>query len=476
MMMSQIAKPALAAAAGVCAIAVVYMAWSRPSYFTSQTYIGGLILLELVIGAIWKFRQVFFTVLILAFVLAGTSLPGSSVFTSARWLFLGVGAVVGFLMVLKDHQHHFGFFDAIALFAVLAAAVSASVSRYPSFALLKVLSLFLLFLYAASGATVAVKGREARFLAGMLVGCEVLVGVLAFCYVVFGTDLLGNVNSLGAIVGVVAAPLLLWATFVAQDVATHHRRLFLFGLCLYLVYHSHARASIAAGALSCGLLCVGLRRYRSLILGTTVVLMLVATAAIFQPEQVFETASAVTSEVVYKGKLENGMFASRRTPWQDAVDAIRTHFWFGTGFGTTDKGVDAGQHLGNFSSSSAVSTEYGSSYLEIVTWVGILGVLPFIFLLLTLTKRVFQTMLWIWQTGNMSHPAIPLAAVVAAGIVHAAFEDWMFAPGYYLCVFFWCVAFALVDVTPIPSKARAGQGIAWFFESRRVSSAAAATR
>jgi hypothetical protein len=28
------------------------------------------------------------------------------------------------------------------------------------------------------------------------------------------------------------------------------------------------------------------------------------------------------------------------------------------------------------------------------------------------------------------------------------FEDWLFAPGYYLCVFFWSLAFVLVDVAP----------------------------
>jgi hypothetical protein len=32
--------------------------------------------------------------------------------------------------------------------------------------------------------------------------------------------------------------------------------------------------------------------------------------------------------------------------------------------------------------------------------------------------------------------------------VHAAFEDWLFAPGYYLCVFFWALAFIMVDVLP----------------------------
>jgi len=41
-----------------------------------------------------------------------------------------------------------------------------------------------------------------------------------------------------------------------------------------------------------------------------------------------------------------------------------------------------------------------------------------------------------------------MAAVVAAGLVHAAFEDWLFAVGYYLCIFFWIFAFAMIDVLP----------------------------
>jgi hypothetical protein len=40
--------------------------------------------------------------------------------------------------------------------------------------------------------------------------------------------------------------------------------------------------------------------------------------------------------------------------------------------------------------------------------------------------------------------------------VHAAFEDWLFAVGYPLCVFFWALAFVLVDVLPahLPDPAR----------------------
>jgi hypothetical protein len=33
-------------------------------------------------------------------------------------------------------------------------------------------------------------------------------------------------------------------------------------------------------------------------------------------------------------------------------------------------------------------------------------------------------------------------------MVHAFFEDWLFAVGYYICVFFWALAFILLDFAP----------------------------
>jgi hypothetical protein len=92
--------------------------------------------------------------------------------------------------------------------------------------------------------------------------------------------------------------------------------------------------------------------------------------------------------------------------------------------------------------------EHGSSYLALIAGVGILGAVPPVLLLLMLIAKVFRTVGLMLRSTNAAHAAIPLAMVVVAGIVHAAFEDWMFAPGNYICVFFWCFAFILVDVTP----------------------------
>jgi hypothetical protein len=38
--------------------------------------------------------------------------------------------------------------------------------------------------------------------------------------------------------------------------------------------------------------------------------------------------------------------------------------------------------------------------------------------------------------------------VVVSGLCHATFEDWLFAVGSYICVYFWVFAFLLADLVP----------------------------
>lgn len=77
-----------------------------------------------------------------------------------------------------------------------------------------------------------------------------------------------------------------------------------------------------------------------------------------------------------------------------------------------------------------------------------LGVLPFSFLLVLLLGKILRTLLWLAKTGNPCHPAVPLSLIIVAGLLHAGFEDWLFASGNYLCVCFWSLAFIFADVAP----------------------------
>ena len=464
-MTERIPKSVFVAAFVLGPVVLVYLAYSRPGYFTSPTYLGGLLLLEFLVAAIWMYRRVFFPLVILAFLLAGVNLPVGSVWRSARWMILGVGAFVGLTIVLKDRRYHFGLFHLAALSAVLAALASAAVSRYTTLSFLKVLSLLLLFVYAGTGARVAVMGRENRFLAGLLTGCELFVGAIA-AFRLVGIEAMGNPNSLGAVMGVVGSPILLWGTLVSEKPFIRNRRLALYAIAMYLTFASQARAGIAASFLSCGLLCLVLRKYRFLMQGIVIICILSAAVAILQPEAFSRTVSSFASTVVFKGGPGHSLFASRESPWQDAVESIHNHFWFGTGFGTSDKGQDPTEDLGKFSTTTETSTEHGSSYLAVTAWVGMVGVLPFLMLMLALLRKIVPTVVWMLRTGNPSHPAVPLAMVMLAGMFHAGLEDWLFAPGYYLCVFYWSLAFVFVD--QVPSLALTDPSGSLFWRARNV--------
>jgi hypothetical protein len=89
--------------------------------------------------------------------------------------------------------------------------------------------------------------------------------------------------------------------------------------------------------------------------------------------------------------------------------------------------------------------EHGSSYLAMAEYMGLLGILPFLLLLTLLVRNIFRMFAWMRRTGTSSHWGIPFALITLAGLIHAGFEDWLFAPGSYLCVFFWVSAFLLID-------------------------------
>ena len=440
-------KIVIIAAAVFCPVVLLFLASSRPGYFTSPIYIGGLVLLEALAAAVWLYRQVFFPIVLVAFLFAGVDLPVGSFWTQARWFFLAVGAVVGAVIMLKERSHHYGLFHVTATFAVLATLISAAVSQYPGVARLKALSFGLLFLYAGTGVRLSVTGRESRFFTGLLTGFEVLVAAMALFYAA-GTEAMGNPNALGAVMGVGAAPVLFWGALLDEPVWAKRRHWVLYGIAMYLTFHSHSRAGMGAALISSGLLCIALRRYKMIGQGVAIITILVAAGAIFQPERMSNAATSLTTSVVFKGHAESGLLASRETPWKAALDSIDNHFWFGTGLGTVENPDSSNATSAMFSSTSEVTAENGSSYLAILAGVGVIGSFPFLLLLLLLLGGVVRTVSWMLRTGNACHPAVPIAMIVIAGLIHGGFEDWLFAPGYYMCIFFWSLAFVFQDVAP----------------------------
>ena len=203
-------KPLQWAGIGLGASLVLYISYSHLQYFGDVTFLGGILLLEIIVASLWKYDQRFFVLLVIAFVWAGMHVPLEGAWTIGRWVVLATGAVVGFIVWTNSPRRSFGSFHLIAFFCICAAFVSATVSPLIQMAFFKALSLFLLFLYCGSGARLAVLGREDRFFHGLLWGSEIAVYVTAICYFVSGSSIWGNPNSLGAAMSIGLFPVLLW--------------------------------------------------------------------------------------------------------------------------------------------------------------------------------------------------------------------------------------------------------------------------
>lgn len=430
---------------------VGYLAIFRPDYLDNQ-YLAALAFCQLMVAIVWKYDERFFPLFMLVFLWAGTTLPLHEAWLSGRWAVLAVGSVAGLAVYLRDRDHHFGLIHLLAFFCATAAVVSAVSSAHPGQALLKAVSLMLLFLYGAAGARVAIARKPQQFFRGLLLCCEVLTYCSAVAYLVLHLEIFGSSNSLGAVMGVAAVPLLLWGVVVEGRRDVRVRRTLALILAVFLLFFSVARAGIVAGPVTCIVLCIALRRYRVLVKGVLLAVVLATIAAAFVPYQTDESSSA-TSLFLYKGHRAEGILGSRKTPWEQTLAVIKENPWFGSGFGTSTTSASRPGPSYSFATNPQTLREHGNSYLAMIEWMGLLGVLPFCALLIVIVTYVVRIFREVRQHGNACHAAIPIAMVLTAGLIHALFEDWLFAPGYYLCVFFWTLAFNLEDFVPKPAAA-----------------------
>ena len=431
------------------ALMMLLAAEMRPGYFSDVTYLGGLLLLEVVFAAVWHYEKWFFLVLMLTFMWAGSNLPLAGTGSSVRWVFLIVGGAVGLVKwAERREQQHFSAIHLIALLCVLSAAVSGIVSAQTQLSLLKASSLLFLFLYTSCGARVALADRQAAFFKGLLTACEVVSFVAGILYLFVHFELFGNANSLGAVMGVVIVPVLSWGILI--DEPGHRKRRRVIALCLasYLLYASISRAAILGCAVAVTVMCIAARRQHLLIKLAFLVVLFGTAAAVIQPAQFDALASSFTQDLLYKGKPEEGLFGSRKSPWQDTVDVIKESPWFGSGFGTDTKQGRTAQSGSIFRTLEGRGKEHGNSYLALLQYVGLVGIVPFALLLSLILHMIYRVSSWLRKTGNPNHFAVPLAFICLAGLIHAFFEDWLFAVGYYLNIFFWTSAFLLWDLRP----------------------------
>jgi O-antigen ligase len=425
----------------------------QPQYLANPRVLGSAIAAQILLFSLVRYKKWFFVVLMAAFVWAGNDLPLSGSWLQGRWIVLAIGALAGLAIYMRDPDHHFGLIHLFAVSCVLSAVVSASVSAYPQEALLKSLSLFLLFLYGATGARLAVPRFEPqKFFRKLLLACEVITYVTAVGCFLLRWSIFGNPNSLGAIMGVVVVPVMLWGFLCAESIVTKRRLGFSLALAIALLMSTYARAGIAGAAVACLMVCIAMRQYRLMIGGIAASLVIAFVTAILipQPMGMIEDTSpqSISSLFLYKGKSGADLMASRREPWEQTLAVIKRHPWFGSGFGTsvTEQSTTNFELTRKRFVDSRMIREHGNSYLAIAEWSGLLGVFPFYLLIGTTALQARAALMRLRRSGNIFAPAVPAAAILVAGLIDAGFEDWLFAVGYYLSVFFWVMAFILADL------------------------------
>jgi O-antigen ligase len=441
-------------------LALLWYAQLRPGMFSNPYYLGGILLLEIVAISLWHYERAFLPFLMIIFLWAGMDLPLSvSVGLTARWIVLGFGAFGGYMIWMRHRREQpLTAFHLMAFFCVISALVSAMVSDYPTIALLKVLSLMMLFLYCSCGARYAIQGREEQFIRGLILSCEIAVYGSAIAYLILGREVYGNRNALGAMIGVATFPILAWATLAADDSRRRRRLTACLLLSGFLLYFSLSRASIAGAIVAGVVLCLVTARRRALYRGAFFVILFLTIVGFVNPAGFEEFLSSQTAAIVYKHDIAvERVFASREGPWNDTVASIKRHPWFGSGFGTSDLGDPQDIAVSHTYSLEGSNREHGNSYLAMAEYMGLLGIVPFLGLLFLTVRNVWKICAWMRYTGTLRHYAVPFAMLIIAGLVHAFFEDWLFAVGNYLCLYFWVCAFSLTDfISAVVVPASAG--------------------
>jgi O-antigen ligase len=245
----------------------------------------------------------------------------------------------------------------------------------------------------------------------------------------------------------------LWAALVAETRGVRQRRFLALALCGGLLYVANSRASTLAAMVVVLVFTVALRHQRLLLQCAFVSLFFLTVTAVVNPSHMDEMVSSFTGRVIYKtGGTHPGAFGSRLSPWADTLSVINKsakNRLLGAGFGTSELGdLRPDLEASSVYTREGTNREHGNSYLALAEYMGMLGAVPFVILLFMLIRILVRICRWMRRTGNPYHYSIPLSLVAIAGLVHASFEDWMFAAGSYLCLFFWVSVFQLIDLAP----------------------------
>jgi O-antigen ligase len=432
-------------------LSLFYLSVKRPYLFGESNVLALLVLV--VAGMIAsQYQTHFWTIMIAVFFWAGSSFPLAGAMNLFRWVVLGSGAFLAIgHYARRENRIPFNHLHLLALFTLVASFASALVSVNPVITVLKALSLTALFVYAAVGVRILWSRNPEPFVRKLVLMAEGLVYLSAICYAA-SFEVWGNANSLGLIMGCLCWPVLLWRFILPGGRQGSPRRFIPLCLCGVLLALSLSRASMIAASLASIFLLVGARRYRTLLLGVSLFAAILLNVFLLAPDR-FQSAS---DTLLYKRGEHGNLMDSRQKPWERSLATFREHPWLGLGFGAADNSTDS---RFTYVTQGHLTRERGSSYLTMLETTGVIGTLPCGLLILCLLWQVSRVFSRLRSTGEVNQPAVVAALIITGGLVNAAFEDWLLAIGYYMCVIFWVLAFSLRDWMDCPAWSEAPRSI-----------------
>src|SRR5580700_6476202 len=96
-----ILKPWQWAGVVIGTVLTLYFIFFHLQQFGDVSFLGAILLLEVIIASLWNYDRRFFALLMVTFVWAGMNVPLHSAGIIGRWVVLAAGAFVGFVVWMK---------------------------------------------------------------------------------------------------------------------------------------------------------------------------------------------------------------------------------------------------------------------------------------------------------------------------------------------------------------------------------------
>lgn len=242
---------------------------------------------------------------------------------------------------------------------------------------------------------------------------------------VYGPNMMGSMLAM-------SLPYLLWQVWRRWDVPRW--RSFWILACmtnLTFILITQSRASLLVAFCSLGGICLAFSRRKSLSAGLLFAMVVVLIVTVRPDLQ-----ARFVQQVIYKHT--DDIFYTRIQPWTESWEKAQLGGFLGAGYGVS---IGSGTWRGGLTS-AGYGREKGNSQLAIVEETGLVGLVFYLIMVITLVSRIYGS----FATAKNRHAKIALGlafGAVVGMLVQSVFEAWWVAPGAPEAVAFW----ALVGVS-----------------------------